>query len=88
MKTVFITGASAGIGEASARRFAREGWRVIATGRRGSACARSATSELGDYCLPLELDMRDLGSLGELARLSPPWGEIDLLLNNAGLVRR
>jgi serine 3-dehydrogenase (NADP+) len=82
-KTIFITGATAGIGAASARRFARDGWRVIATGRRGDRL-RALADELGDNCLPLELDMRDLDSLKQMARLSPPWGEIDLLLNNAG----
>ena len=84
MKTVLITGATAGIGEASARRFADGGWRVIATGRRADRL-RALADELGDICLPLELDMRDLDSLGSVAELSPPWGEIDLLLNNAGL---
>ena len=84
MKTILITGATAGIGEASARRFAAEGWRVIATGRRGDRLRRLA-DELGDQCLPLEIDMRDIDVLRSLAELSPPWGEIDLLLNNAGL---
>ena len=84
MKTVLITGATAGIGEASARKFAAGGWRIIATGRRGDRL-RKLADELGDDCLPLELDMRDLDSLGDLAGLNAPWGEIDLLLNNAGL---
>ncbi|MFP5329899.1 MAG: SDR family NAD(P)-dependent oxidoreductase [Alphaproteobacteria bacterium] len=83
-KTVLITGATAGIGEAAARRFAAGGWRVIATGRRGDRL-RALSDELGDSCLPLEIDMRDRESLESLARMSPPWGEIDLLLNNAGL---
>jgi serine 3-dehydrogenase len=83
-RTVFITGATAGIGAASARRFAEGGWRVIATGRRGDRL-RALADELGDCCLPLELDMRDLDALADAARLNPPWGEIDLLLNNAGL---
>jgi serine 3-dehydrogenase len=83
-KTVLITGATSGIGEASARRFAAGGWRVIATGRRGDRL-RALAEALGDACLPLEVDMRDLAALESLAELSPPWGEIDLLLNNAGL---
>ena len=83
-KTILITGATAGIGAASARRFAAGGWRVIATGRRGDRL-RALADEIGEACLPLELDVRDEDSAGQLAGLSPPWGEIDLLLNNAGL---
>lgn len=83
-KTVFITGATAGIGAASARRFAAGGWRVIATGRRGDRLRR-LSDELGDTCLPLELDMRATDALIDAAKLSGEWGEIDLLINNAGL---
>lgn len=83
-KTILITGATAGIGQAAARRFASGGWRVIATGRRGERL-RALADELGECCLPLEIDMRDMDSLSSLAELSAPWGEIDLLLNNAGL---
>jgi serine 3-dehydrogenase len=82
--TILITGATAGIGRASAIRFARGGWRVIATGRRSDRL-RALAEELGENCLPLELDMRDIPALAQVAELSPPWGEIDLLLNNAGL---
>jgi serine 3-dehydrogenase (NADP+) len=83
-KTTLITGATAGIGEASARRFAGAGWNVIATGRRGEQL-RALADELGKCCLPLEIDMRDREAIGQLAGLAPPWGDIDLLLNNAGL---
>ena len=83
-KTILITGATAGIGEASARRFAAGGWRVIGTGRRADRL-RSLAEELGESFLPLEIDMRDRQSLETLANLSGDWGEIDLLLNNAGL---
>ncbi|HEV8406960.1 MAG TPA: SDR family NAD(P)-dependent oxidoreductase [Sphingomicrobium sp.] len=84
MKTILITGATAGFGEAAARRFVAGGWNAIGTGRRGDRLAR-LQEELGDAFLPLEIDMRDFGSLESLSSLSPPWSEIDLLLNNAGL---
>jgi serine 3-dehydrogenase len=83
-KTILITGATAGFGEAAARRFANGGWKVIGTGRRAERL-RKLQEELGDAFLPLEIDMRDLQALEGLAQLSPPWDEIDLLLNNAGL---
>ena len=83
-KTILITGATAGIGEASARKFATGGWKVIGTGRRADRL-KDLADELGESFLPLEIDMRDLDSVRSLAELSPPWGEIDLLLNNAGL---
>jgi len=83
-KTILITGATAGIGEAAARRFAAGGWRVIGTGRRGDRL-KSLADELGEAFLPLEIDMLDLAALNNLAKLDAPWGEIDLLLNNAGL---
>ena len=84
MKTVLITGATAGFGEAAARKFATSGWRAIGTGRRGERL-RSLQQELGEAFLPLEIDMQDREAVESLAQLSPPWGEIDLLINNAGL---
>ena len=83
-KTILITGATAGIGQAAARRFATGGWRVIGTGRRGDRL-RALQEELGDVFLPLEIDMRDWPAVESLAQLSGGWGDIDLLLNNAGL---
>jgi serine 3-dehydrogenase (NADP+) len=83
-RTTLITGATAGFGRAAARRFAQGGWRVIGTGRRGDRL-RELQEDIGDAFLPLEIDMRDLEALESLRDLSPPWGVIDLLLNNAGL---
>ena len=83
-KTILITGATAGFGAAAAHRFVAGGWRAIGTGRR-SERLRALQDELGDDFLPLEIDMRDVAALGSLAELEAPWGEIDLLLNNAGL---
>jgi serine 3-dehydrogenase (NADP+) len=84
MKTILITGATAGFGEAAARKFVAGGWRAIGTGRRGERL-KALQEELGDAFLPLEIDMLDLQAVESLARLNAPWGEIDLLLNNAGL---
>lgn len=84
MKTILITGATAGFGEAAARKFVAGGWNAIGTGRRGE-WLKKLQEELGDAFLPLEIDMRDRAAVESLAKLSPPWGEIDLLLNNAGL---
>ena len=84
MKTILITGATAGFGEAAARKFVAGGWRAIGTGRRGDRL-KALQDELGDAFLPLEIDMRDFSGLESLARLSPPWSEVDLLLNHAGL---
>jgi serine 3-dehydrogenase len=84
MKTILITGATAGFGEAAARKFAKGGWRVIGTGRRGDRL-KKLQQELGDVFLPLEIDMRDRAAIESLAKLDAPWGDIDLLLNNAGL---
>jgi serine 3-dehydrogenase len=84
MKTILITGATAGFGEAAARKFVVGGWRAVGTGRRGDRL-RKLQDQLGDAFLPLEIDMRDRGGLESLAKLDAPWGNIDLLLNNAGL---
>ena len=84
MKTILITGATAGFGEAAARKFVAGGWQAIGTGRRGDRLKR-LQEELGDAFLPLEIDMRDREAVESLARLDGSWGEVDLLLNNAGL---
>jgi len=84
MKTILITGATAGFGEAAARKFVDGGWNAIGTGRRGERLRR-LQQELGPAFLPLEIDMLDRAAVESLANLDAPWGEVDLLLNNAGL---
>ncbi|GAA0377103.1 SDR family NAD(P)-dependent oxidoreductase [Brevundimonas terrae] len=85
-KTVLITGATAGFGLAAARRFAAEGWKVIATGRRSERLA-ALVEELGaDVVHPLVFDIRDAAAIdAALADLPEAFGSIDLLINNAGL---
>jgi serine 3-dehydrogenase len=84
-KTIFITGATAGIGAASARRFAKGGWRVVGTGRRRERLD-SLAAELGEAFLPLEADVRDSAAMDSAVDALPEaFRSVDLLLNNAGL---
>jgi serine 3-dehydrogenase len=84
-KTIFITGATSGIGAAAARKFVSNGWQVVGTGRRRDRLDTLA-AELGDFFHPLMLDMRCRDDFGPaLAALPERYRGIDLLLNNAGL---
>ena len=84
-KTAFITGATSGIGAATSRKLAGDGWRVIATGRRADRLAALA-EELGEACHTIELDMRDMGAIAAaVEQLPAEFSTIDLLVNNAGL---
>lgn len=82
----FITGATSGIGAASARRFVAAGWRVIVTGRRADRLD-ALVAELGaDKVHAISFDMRDDAAIdAALAGLPADFADIDLLINNAGL---
>jgi 3-hydroxy acid dehydrogenase/malonic semialdehyde reductase len=83
--TVLVTGASAGFGEAIARRFVRDGHRVIAAARRADKLA-ALRAELGEAVLQLALDVTDAAAVAALPGSLPDgWGEVDVLVNNAGL---
>ena len=84
--TILITGATAGIGQAAARRFVGAGWKVIATGRRQERLDE-LVAELGaDKVHAAAFDMRDEAAIdAALAALPEGFGAIDVLLNNAGL---
>ncbi len=85
VKTVLVTGATAGFGQAVARRFVRDGHRVIATGRRADRL-EALRAELGASLLPFQLDVTDAGAVAGLpSGLPAAWQEIDVLVNNAGL---
>ena len=85
-KTIFITGATAGIGAAAARRFAKAGWNIVATGRRGERLD-ALVAELGAGRVhPIVLDMTDAAAIdAAIDALPAPFRAIDVLLNNAGL---
>src|SRR5271165_7540889 len=82
---VMVTGASSGFGLATARRFAADGARVIAAGRRVEHLDM-LRAELGEHVLPLVLDVRQRHAVEHaIAGLPPHFAEIDVLVNNAGL---
>jgi 3-hydroxy acid dehydrogenase/malonic semialdehyde reductase len=83
--TVFVTGASSGFGAATARRFASEGFRVVAAARRAERIEELA-AEFGSKIAPITLDVRDREAVaGAVSGLPPEFAEIDVLVNNAGL---
>ena len=85
MAVICITGASSGIGEAAARRFATEGWKVIVTARRGDRLDRLAQEYPGKV-LPLIFDVRDRKAVeSAFAGLPADYADIDVLVNSAGL---
>jgi 3-hydroxy acid dehydrogenase/malonic semialdehyde reductase len=85
MRTALVTGATAGFGQAIARRLVRDGWRVIATGRRLDRL-ESLAAELGAMALPCRLDVTDPQAVAALpGSLPEDWRQIDALVNNAGL---
>jgi 3-hydroxy acid dehydrogenase/malonic semialdehyde reductase len=84
-KIVFITGASSGIGEATAELFAREKARLILAARRKDRLEKLA-SRFKTECHLLELDVRDRVMVEKsISSLPDQWQAIDVLVNNAGL---
>ena len=83
-KIALVTGASAGIGEQTARILVDAGTRVICAARR-LPYLESLAAELGDAAIALELDVTNEASVTTLLeRLPMDWRDIDILVNNAG----
>lgn len=84
-KTVIVTGASSGIGEATVRRFVERGCNVVLAARREERLKQLA-AELGERVLPVKTDVTDPGACAALvARTVEHFGGLDVLVNNAGL---
>lgn len=88
-KTVFITGASSGIGEGCARKFAAQGARLILNSRskgKLETLAKELNEKYGTSCHVLPFDVCDRrAAAAALASLPDEWSSIDVLINNAGL---
>lgn len=87
--TILITGATSGFGEATARLFAKHGYRLIITGRRKERLVKLQTelqTNFNSEVLILSFDVRNQAEVSSsLHSLPENWKSIDVLLNNAGL---
>jgi 3-hydroxy acid dehydrogenase/malonic semialdehyde reductase len=84
-RIALVTGATSGFGAAIAHRLVRDGWRVIATGRRQERL-KALQAELGEALMPYRLDVTASASVDAMPGALPEgWREVDALVNNAGL---
>jgi len=87
-RTVWITGASSGIGEALAGEIGRRGGRMILSGRRADALAQTA-AQTDAETLVLPFEATDYAALPSIVEQARSWtGSIDVLINNAGIGQR
>lgn len=89
-RIALITGATSGIGEGCAKRFADGGYDVIITGRNKEKLdtLTAALRAKGSHVLPLAFDVRDREAARRAVEGMPAeWQTIDVLVNNAGLAR-
>ncbi len=87
-KTILITGATSGIGKATAKHFAKKGFNVIMTGRRKDLLeelAKKYTEKYGAIVKTLCFDVSNFEAANAaIASLKDGWSKIDILVNNAG----
>lgn len=82
MKTILITGASSGIGKATAKKFSNEGWNVIATMRSPE---KEVELKNSNTILVTKLEVTDMNSIQKAIEAGiGKFGKIDALMNNAG----
>ncbi len=85
-RVAFVTGASSGLGEAIARRYAAAGVKVVAAARRADRLEELVREFGEDAVLRVVLDVRDNDAVERVVEVLPPeFAEVDVLVNNAGL---
>jgi short-subunit dehydrogenase len=83
-RSAVVTGASSGIGEHTARRLARDGWRLLLVARREERL-QALAAELGESAAWIAVDLTDPDAPSRVrAKVDELWGRLDLLVNNAG----
>lgn len=86
-RTALVTGASGGIGAATARALARQGARIAISGTRTDVLEQLKT-ELGEGTVALTANLADAAAVENLAKQAEAaLGQVDILVNNAGLTR-
>ncbi|WP_276498103.1 SDR family NAD(P)-dependent oxidoreductase [Pontibacter litorisediminis] len=84
-RIAFVTGATSGIGLATAIELAQKGYRIIATGRRQERLQELQQKLGADRVYPLVFDVRDKEAIVEaVASLPEAWRQVEVLVNNAG----
>ena len=87
-KVVVVTGAGSGIGEATAKRFAREGASVVLVGRNEEKLKKVHAQLEGEGHLVRAADVADLSDVEALFKeVASHFGRLDVLVNNAGIVK-
>ncbi|PDP81868.1 SDR family NAD(P)-dependent oxidoreductase [Prevotella intermedia] len=87
-KIVMVTGATSGIGEACAKKFAQGGYNIIITGRRKEKldALKKELEGMGAEVLAMQFDVREREAAKKAVEfLKDKWAKIDVLINNAGL---
>jgi 3-oxoacyl-[acyl-carrier protein] reductase len=91
-KVVIVTGASSGIGAATALEFGREGAKVCCTGNKTPSGAQSISDQINkesgaDKAIALKMDVTRSSEVeAAVAAVHEKWGKIDILVNNAGIL--
>ncbi|MDO4846567.1 MAG: 3-oxoacyl-ACP reductase FabG [Clostridiaceae bacterium] len=88
-KVAIITGASRGIGAATAKKLSADGWKVALVYNNSEAQVSLLASQLGNGSMAYRCDVKDVQKVNEtVAAILADFGRIDLLVNNAGIAQQ
>lgn len=91
-KIVLVTGASRGIGKATAQKFAQAGYKVVIhyhTGKEQAELLERELKQQGCTVMTQRADLRDSGQVQQMVQqIEQRWGSVDILVNNAGIAQQ